>query len=35
MDYSATEINFLGVTVTKIGNKQETNLYCKPADTHQ
>ena len=35
MDYSATEINFLGVTVTKVGNKLETDLYCKPTDTHQ
>ena len=35
MDYSATEINFLGVTVTKTGNKLETDLYCKPNDTHQ
>ena len=35
MDYSATEINFLGVTVTKTGNELETDLYCKPNDTHQ
>ena len=35
MDYSATEINFLGVTVTKVDNKLETDLYCKPTDTHQ
>ena len=35
MDYSTTEINFLGVTVTKVGNKLETDLYCKPTDTHQ
>ena len=35
MDYSATKINFLGVTVTKVGNKLETDLYCKPTDTHQ
>ena len=35
MDYSATEINFLDVTVTKAGNKLETDLYCKPTDTHQ
>ena len=34
MDYSTTEINFLGVTVTKVGNKLETDLYCKPTDTH-
>ena len=34
-DYSTTEINFLGVTVTKVGNKLETDLYCKPTDTHQ
>ena len=26
MDYSATEINFLGVTVTKVGNKLKTDL---------
>ena len=35
MDYSTTEINFLGVTVTKVGNRLETNLCCKPTDTHQ
>ena len=35
MDYSTTEINFLGVTVTKVGNKLETDLYCKSTDTHQ
>ena len=35
MDYSTTEINFLGVTVTKVCNKLETDLYCKPNDTHQ
>ena len=35
IDFSATEINFLGVTVTKVGNKLEINLYCKPTDTHQ
>ena len=35
MDYSATEINFLGVTVTKVDNKLETDLCCKPTDTHQ
>ena len=29
MDYSTTEINFLGVTVTKVCNKLETDLYCK------
>ena len=29
MDYSATKTNFLGVTVTKFGNKLETDLYCK------
>ena len=34
-DYSTTEINFLGVTVTKVGNKLEIDLYCKPTDTHQ
>ena len=35
MDYSTTEIKFLGVTVTKVANKLETDLYCKPNDTHQ
>ena len=35
MDYSAAKINFLGVTVTKVGNKLETDLYCNPTDTHQ
>ena len=35
MDYSITEITFLGVTVTKVCNKSETDLYCKPNDTHQ
>ena len=35
MDYSATEINFLGVAVTKVGNKLETDLYCESTDTHQ
>ena len=35
MDYSAKEINFLGVTVTKVGNKLEIDLYSKPTDTHQ
>ena len=35
MGSSATKINFLGVTVTKVDNKLETDLYCKPSDTHQ
>ena len=35
MGYSTTETNFLGVTVTKVCNKLETDLYCKPNDTHQ
>ena len=35
MDYSTTEINFLSVAVTKIGNKLETDLFCKPNDTQQ
>ena len=35
MDYSITEINFLGVTVMKVGNALETDLYCKPANMHQ
>ena len=33
MDYSIKEINFLDVTVTKVCNKSETDLYCKPNDT--
>ena len=28
MDYSTIEINFLGITVTKVCNKLETDLYC-------
>ena len=35
MDYFTTEINFLGITITKVGNKLETDLYTKPTDTHQ
>ena len=35
MDYTAAEINFLGVTVTKVGNNLETNFYCMPTNTHQ
>ena len=35
MDCSTTEINFLGVTVTKVCNNLETDLYCKPDDMHQ
>ena len=35
MDYSTTEINFLGVAVTKVGSKLETDLFCKPNDTQQ
>ena len=35
MDYSTTEMNFIGFTVTKVGNKLETDLYCKSTDTHQ
>ena len=35
MDYSTTEINFLGVAVTNVGNKLETDLFCKPNDTQQ
>ena len=35
MDYSTTEINILGVTISKNGNKFETDLYCKSTDTHQ
>ena len=34
-DYSTTGINCLGVTVKKVCNKLETDLYCKPNDTHQ
>ena len=35
IDYSTTEINFSRVTVTKVCNKLETDLYCKPKDMHQ
>ena len=35
MGFSTAETNFLDVNVTKVGNKLETNLYCKPIDTHQ
>ena len=35
MDYSTTGINFLGVTVSKVGNKLERDLYSKPTDAHQ
>ena len=35
MDYSAIEINFLGVTAAKVANKLETDLCCKPTDTQQ
>ena len=35
MDYSTAKMNFLGVIVTKVGNKLETDLYCKPNDTYQ
>ena len=35
MDYSTTEINFLGVALTNVGNKLETDLFCKPNDTQQ
>ena len=35
MHYSTKEINCLGVTVTKVCNKLETDLYCKSNDTHQ
>ena len=28
-------MNFLGVIVTKVGNKLETDLYCTPNDTYQ
>ena len=35
IDCSTTENKFLGVTVTKVGNKLEKDLYCKPTDTHQ
>ena len=34
-DYSTTEISSLGVTEMKVGSKLETDLYCKPTDTHQ
>ena len=35
MDYSTTEINFLGVAVTNVCNMLETDLFCKPNDTQQ
>ena len=35
MDYSKTEINFLDVTVAKVGNSLETDLYCKRNYAHQ
>ena len=35
MDCSTTETNSLGVTITKVGDKLERNLYCKPTDTHR
>ena len=35
MDYSATKINFLGVTVTQVGNKLEADLCCEPTVIHQ
>ena len=35
MDYSTSEINFLGVTVTNVCDKLETDLYWKQNDTHQ
>ena len=35
LDYSATEINFSGITVIKVCNKLETDLYCKSDVTHQ
>ena len=35
MHYSATRIKSLRAPVTKVGNKLETDLYCKPTDTHQ
>ena len=35
MDYSTTEMNFLDVTVMEVGNKLETDLYCKSNDRNQ
>ena len=35
MDCSGTEINVLGVTITTLGNKLETNFFFKPNDTQQ
>ena len=35
MDYSTSEITFLGATVTKVGNKLEADLYCKPNECVQ
>ena len=35
MENSTTEIKFLGVTATKIGNKLKIDLYYKPPNSHQ
>ena len=35
VDYSTTEMKFIGVTVVKVGNKLETDLYRKSTNTHR
>ena len=35
LTYSLETVNFLDVTVTKVGDKLKTDLYTKPTDTHQ
>ena len=35
MDYSTTETNFLGVTITNVCDMLETDLYWKPNDKRQ
>ena len=34
MHYSTTEIDFLGVNVTKVGHMLDTDLYRKPTAIH-
>ena len=34
-DYSTEKINFLDVTVNRVGDTLKTDLYIKPTDTHQ
>ena len=35
MGYSTTEFNFLGVAVTKVGSRLETDLFCEPNNMQQ